>query len=98
MYCKECGAKIKDESKFCPKCGAKIVAVPPRHAAPDTRVPLIARGGMSSHDKASTRETLINPTSCPKASRASFLESAVDRMRSKGQCLRLFRSLQWTAG
>ena len=54
MYCKECGAKIKDESKFCPKCGAKIVAVPPRHAAPDSRVPLIVRGGVSSHDKAST--------------------------------------------
>lgn len=52
MYCKECGAKIKDESKFCPKCGAKTVVAPPRHAAPDTRVPLIARGNASSHSRA----------------------------------------------
>ena len=24
MFCKKCGAKIKDGTKFCPKCGSPV--------------------------------------------------------------------------
>ena len=69
MFCRKCGAKLKDSAKFCGKCGAPVaIAVEPKKelVAPAETVKPMAPAVKPPRDAVPPEEKTVAPEDKPK--------------------------------
>lgn len=51
MFCRQCGAKLTDGSKYCHNCGAAAQSIPPLQSNPDKKVKVAKKDNLNTSKK-----------------------------------------------